>query len=76
MEEHVETPTDDLGSLSLYQADQDPPDYVSSAGSSVSQSKKTTIEMDAEMVSNAMNMITTLQQQVNIVLLISTVDIN
>jgi len=64
MSDVVGTPTDELGGLSLYQADQDLPDYVSSVGSSVSQSKKTTVEVDAEMVNNAMLMITNLQQQV------------
>ena len=57
-----------MGALSLDDKDEDLPDYVSSVGSSVSQSKKTTIEMDAEMVNNAMTMITNLQQQVNIIL--------
>ena len=64
MSDVVGTPTDELGGLSLYQADHDLPDYVSSVGSSVSQSKKTTVEVDAEMVNNAMLMITNLQQQV------------
>ena len=69
------TPSEELtnlaGNLSLYQADQDLPDYVSSGddasaiGSSVSQTMQTTDQVNAAMVENAMAMITTLQQQVS-----------
>ena len=75
MSDVVGTPTDELGGLSLYQADHDLPDYVSSVGSSVYQSKKTTVEVDAEMVNNAMLMITNLQQQVLSFLLISILEL-
>jgi hypothetical protein len=58
-----------LGGLSLYPKDTPIADYVSSAsvstvGSSVSQSKKNTIEVNADMFNNAMTMLLNLQAQV------------
>ena len=59
-----ESPSDQLASLTLYQADEELPEYVSSVGSSVSQQKKNTIEVSAEMADHAMAMIQDLAQQV------------
>ena len=61
-----ESPSDQLASLTLYQADEELPEYVSSGddasavGSSVSQQDK----VNAEMVNNAVAMIQNLSQQV------------
>jgi hypothetical protein len=65
----VESSVDAMGGLTLYSGDTTIPDYVSSAsvstvGSSVSQSKKNTIEVNAEMFNNAMAMLLNLQTQV------------
>jgi hypothetical protein len=74
------SPSDELinlaGGLSLYQADEVLPEYVSSGddastiGSSVSQTMQTTDQMQAAMVENAMAMITNLQEQVHYSLVI------
>ena len=66
----AESPSDQLASLTLYQADEELPEYVSSGddasvvGSSVSQQDKNTIQVNAEMVNNAVAMIQSLSQQV------------
>ena len=76
MSDVVSTPTDELGGLSLYPADQVIPDYVSSGsevGSSVSQGPKTTVEVNAEMVNNAMEVINILHQKVFNILFMSIV---
>jgi hypothetical protein len=55
MAEVFETPTDDFGGLSLYQTDikmEEFPDHIS-VGSSISQSKKTTVEIDADLFRDA-----------------------
>ena len=59
-----ESPSDQLAGMTLYQADEELPEYVSSVGSSVSQQNKTTVEVNAEMVDNAVAMIQNLAQQV------------
>ena len=69
MSDEAESSTEALGGLSLYTEDTTIPDYVSSAsvstvGSSVSQSKKNTIEVNADMFNNAMTMLLNLQTQV------------
>ena len=69
MSDVEESSTEALGGLSLYTEDTPLPDYVSSAsvstvGSSVSQSKKNTIEVNADMFNNAMTMLLNLQKQV------------
>ncbi len=84
MSDVVATPTDELGGLSLYQADQVIPEYVSigsevtgsQVGSSVSQGPKPTIEMNADMVNNAMEVINRLQQKVFYFLFMSIVVYN
>jgi hypothetical protein len=60
----AESPSAQLASLTLYQADDELPEYVSSVGSSVSQQDKNTIQVNAEMVNNAVTMIQNLSQQV------------
>jgi hypothetical protein len=60
----AESPSAQLASLTLYQADEELPEYVSSVGSSVSQQDKNTIQVNAEMVNNAVTMIQNLSQQV------------
>ena len=60
----AESPSAQLASLTLYQADEELPEYVSSVGSSVSQQDKNTIQVNAEMVNNAVAMIQNLSQQV------------
>jgi hypothetical protein len=60
----AENPSAQLASLTLYQADEELPEYVSSVGSSVSQQDKNTIQVNAEMVNNAVAMIQNLSQQV------------
>jgi hypothetical protein len=60
----AESPSAQLASLTLYQADEELPEYVSSVGSSVSQQDKNTIQVNAEMVNNAVAMIQNLTQQV------------
>jgi hypothetical protein len=67
MSEHVETPTEIMGGLSLYSADVDIPEFVSSGssvGSSVSQSKDKTVEVNAAMFHNAMNKLLKLESTV------------
>ena len=60
----AESPSAQLASLTLYQADEELPEYVSSVGSSVSQQDKNTIQVNAVMVNNAVAMIQNLSQQV------------
>ena len=48
----------------LYDPDAELPEYISSVGSSVSHTKKNTMRVDAEMLGNAMAMITSLNQKV------------
>ena len=72
------SPSDELtnlGGLSLYQADEvipDIPEYVSSGddasavGSSVSQTKQTTVEVSAAMFENAIAIVTDLRQEVRL----------
>ncbi len=60
----AESPSAQLASLTLYQADEELPEYVSSVGSSVSQQDKNTIQVNADMVNNAVVMIQNLSQQV------------
>ena len=70
------SPSDELtnlaGGLSLYQADEVLPEYVSSGddasavGSSVSQTKQTTVEVSAAMFENAIAIVTDLKQQVTL----------
>ena len=77
MSDVVGTPTDELGGLSLYQADTELPDYVSSVGSSVSQTKKTTVEVNAEMASNAIDKLNRLEEEVFIIFTYyDTIDVN
>ena len=66
MSDVVGTPTDELGGLSLYQADSVLPDYVSDVGSSVSQTKKTTVEVDAAMFHDAVTMVTEMRLEVRL----------
>ncbi len=74
MSEQVETPTETMGGLSLYSADVDIPEYVrsvgSSVGSSVSQSKENTVEVNASMFHNAMNKLMKLESTVFFILLL------
>jgi hypothetical protein len=80
------SPSDELtnlaGGLSLYQADEELPEYVSSGddasavGSSVSQTMQTTVQVNAAMVENAMTMITNLQQQVTLYRAIQSINTN
>ena len=58
-----------LAQTNLDEKDEELPEYVSSGdvspvGSSVSQSNKQTMEIDASMIANAVNMITKLQDEV------------
>ena len=53
-----------MGGLTLYSGDTDIPDYASSVGSSVSQSKENTVQVNAAMFNNAMTMLLNLQTQV------------
>ena len=64
MSDQVETPTGTMGGLSLYSADVDIPEYASSVGSSVSQCKENTVQVNAAMFNNAMTMLLNLQTQV------------
>jgi hypothetical protein len=73
MSDQVVPPEQAMGGLSLYSQDVDIPDYVSSGqgsvagsavGSSVSQSKENTVEVNAAMFHNAMNKLMTLESQV------------
>jgi hypothetical protein len=68
MSENVASPTDDMvdgmAKATIYETDYDLPDYVSSKGSSVSQTQMTTVEVDAAMITNALEIITNLQHQV------------
>ncbi len=60
----AESPSAQLASLTLYQADEEVPEYVSSVGSSVSQQAKKTMEVDAGMVDNAVAMMQNLHEMV------------
>lgn len=60
----AESPSAQLASLTLYQADEELPEYVSSVGSSVSQQAKKTMEVDAGMVDNAVAMMQNLHETV------------
>ena len=60
----AESPAAQLASLTLYQADEEFPEYVSSVGSSVSQQDKKTMEVDAGMVDNAVAMMQNLHETV------------
>ena len=64
MSDQVETPTETMGGLSLYSADVDIPEYVSSVGSSVSQSKENTVTVNASMFQNAVNKLLQLEEKV------------
>ena len=67
----ADSPTAQFAGLNLNQADEELPEFVatpgddaSAIGSSVSQQNKNTIQVDAEMVDNAVAMIQNLAQQV------------
>ena len=66
----VDSPTAQFAGLNLKQEDDELPEYVSSGddasavGSSVSQQDKNTIQVNAEMMDNAVAMIQNLAQQV------------
>ena len=60
----------------LYDPDAELLEYVSSVGSSVSHTKKNTMEVDAEMLGNAMAMITSLNQKVIKYIAVLYFDIN
>jgi hypothetical protein len=60
----AESPSAQLASLTLYQADEEVPEYVSSVGSSVSQQAKKTMEVDTGMVDNAVAMMQNLHETV------------
>jgi hypothetical protein len=73
MQEQADSPSDQLAGLSLNQANEGLPDFVATpgdddavsfVGSSVSQNQKTTMEVDAAMINNAVAMINNLSQQV------------
>jgi hypothetical protein len=73
MQEQTESPSDQLAGLNLNQADEDLPDFVATPGdddvvsvigSSVSQNQKTTMEVDAAMINNAVAMINNMSQEV------------
>ena len=67
----MDSPSDQLASMTINEDDGGLPQYVSSdedaismVGSSVSQTKQTTIQVDAAMVTDAVKMITELRQEV------------
>ncbi len=66
MSDEVDSSAAAIGGLTLYSGDTDIPDCASSVGSSVSQSKENTVQVNAAMFNNAMTMLLNLQTQVYI----------